>query len=75
MMDKLLPRNEHTLERAVRIVIGLVLLALIFVGPQTWWGLVGLVFLVTGLAGSCPIYSVFGISTCKMKSPPAPHAT
>ena len=56
-------RNEGTLDRAVRIVLGLALLSLVFVGPQTWLGLVGLVPLVTGLAGFCPIYHLLGLRT------------
>lgn len=57
-------RNEHRVDRVVRIALGLVLLSLVFVGPQTYWGLIGFVPLVTGLAGTCPIYSVLGLSTC-----------
>ncbi len=47
-----------------RSVAGLVLLALAFVGPKTWLGLVGIVPLITGLAGYCPLYRVLGIKTC-----------
>jgi hypothetical protein len=68
MSSKLLPRNEHTVERALRVAAGLVLLSLVFVGPHTLWGLVGLVPLLTGLVGSCPIYTLFGISTCAAHS-------
>jgi hypothetical protein len=57
--------NEGTLDRAVRVVIGLALLSLTVVGPRTLWGLVGLVPLGTGLLGVCPVYSILGISTCK----------
>lgn len=64
MLARLLPRNEHTIERAVRVIVGLGLLAIVFVGPQTKWGLIGLLPLVTGLVGSCPIYTVLGVSTC-----------
>ncbi|MDJ1009761.1 MAG: DUF2892 domain-containing protein [Paracoccaceae bacterium] len=56
-------RNEGKLDRALRVIVGLVLLSFVFVGPQTLWGLIGLVPLVTGLVGTCPLYSVFGIST------------
>lgn len=73
MMDKILPRNEHTVERVLRVVAGLVLLSLVFVGPQTYWGLVGIVPLATGLLGSCPLYTLFGVSTCKANLPPKPH--
>jgi hypothetical protein len=58
--------NEGTLDRAVRVVMGLALLSLTVVGPRTLWGLVGLVPLATGLLGVCPVYSILGISTCKV---------
>ncbi|MBK8218349.1 MAG: DUF2892 domain-containing protein [Myxococcales bacterium] len=62
----LLPKNTHVIDRAVRIVLGLVGLTLVFVGPKTWLGLIGLVPLATGLLGSCPLYTLFGIGTCKV---------
>lgn len=68
MASRILPRNEHPVERGLRVLLGLGLLSLVFVGPRTLWGLVGLVPLATGLLGSCPLYTVFGISTC-----PAPR--
>lgn len=67
MLAKILPSNEHLVDRALRIALGLVLLALVFVGPKTAWGWVGLVPLATGLLGSCPLYTLFGISTCAVK--------
>jgi len=66
-MAKLLPTNEHAVERVLRVIIGLGVLALAFVGPKTPWGFLGLVPLATGLLGSCPLYTVFGFSTCSMK--------
>lgn len=60
-------RNEGTLDRAARIILGLILLSLTVVGPQTMWGLIGIIPLLTGLVGSCPLYSIFGISTCPLK--------
>ncbi len=60
-------RNEGMIDRALRVIFGLALLALVFVGPQTPWGWIGLVPLVTGLVGICPLYSVLGINTCPMK--------
>ncbi len=60
-------RNEGTLDRALRVILGLVLIALVFVGPQTPWGWIGLVPLLTGLVGMCPLYSVLGINTCKVR--------
>lgn len=64
MASKFFTRNEHMAERVVRVVLGLALLSIVFVGPQTYWGLVGVVPLATGLLGTCPLYSVFGFSTC-----------
>ena len=59
-------RNEGTIDRTLRIIAGLVLLSLVFVGPQTLWGLIGIVPLATGLIGWCPAYSIFGLNTCPM---------
>jgi len=67
MVAKLFPANEHKVERVLRVALGLVLLSLVFVGPQTPWGLIGIVPLVTGLLGSCPLYTLFGVSTCGMR--------
>jgi hypothetical protein len=61
-------RNEGTIDRVLRVILGLVLISLVFVGPQTVWGWVGVVPLLTGLVGYCPLYSVFGIRTCPMKN-------
>ncbi|MFA5965648.1 MAG: DUF2892 domain-containing protein [Sphingomonas sp.] len=55
--------NEHRLDRALRIVVGLVLLSLVFIGPHTPWGLIGIVPLATGLSGYCPVYQLFGFRT------------
>lgn len=68
MASKLMPRNEGTIDRALRVLIGLVLLSLVFVGPQTLWGLVGVVPLLTGLLGSCPVYTLLGLRTCKLQN-------
>ena len=67
MNNKLLPTNVHNLERILRVIIGLGALALVFVGPQTPFGLLGLIPLATGLIGSFPLYTVFGFSTCSLK--------
>jgi hypothetical protein len=56
--------NEGTVDRAIRIIVGLALISLVFVGPQTPWGWIGLLPLVTGVVGWCPAYSVLGVSTC-----------
>lgn len=57
-------RNEGNLDRALRTIAGLILLSLVFVGPQTPIGWIGLVPLLTGLVGFCPLYRIFGMSTC-----------
>jgi hypothetical protein len=56
--------NEGTLDRAIRIILGVVLLALTVTGPRTMLGLVGVVPLFTGIVGFCPLYRLVGISTC-----------
>ena len=61
-------KNEGTADRVLRVVAGLVLISLVCVGPQTAWGWIGVVPVVTGALGSCPLYSLLGINTCGMKS-------
>ncbi|NOY70883.1 MAG: DUF2892 domain-containing protein [Gammaproteobacteria bacterium] len=55
-----------SLDRGVRIVLGLGLIALVFIGPQSPWGWIGVIPLVTGLIGWCPLYRIFGIRTKKV---------
>ena len=55
-----MPRNEGNVDRALRIILGLVLIAMVFVGPHTPWGWVGIVPLLTGLVGFCPLYRLIG---------------
>lgn len=65
-MGDMLPKNEHPIERGFRVVAGVGLLSLLVVGPVPGWGLAGLIGLVpiaTGVLGSCPIYTVLGVST------------
>lgn len=56
--------NVGRIDRGLRIVVGLVLIALVFVGPKTPWGWLGIVPLATGLLRTCPLYSVIGANTC-----------
>ena len=57
--------NVGTADRIARIVVGLVLLALTVVGPQTLWGLIGVVPLATAFMKFCPLYSLIGVKTCR----------
>ena len=67
----MLIKNVGSVDRILRIVLGLVLLAGFFFWPgeagYRWWMLIGVVPLVTALMGSCPLYSILGLSTCPMK--------
>lgn len=66
-MASLLPTNEHPVERGLRVVLGLGVLSLAFLGPKTPWGWLGLVPLLTGVVGSCPLYTLLGFSTCPVR--------
>ena len=62
--------NEGSIDRALRVVAGLVLLSLFFLYPDApwrYWSLIGLVPIATGLMGWCPLYTVLGLSTCPVK--------
>ena len=59
--------NVGSADRFIRILLGIVLIALVFVGPQTPWGWIGIVPLVTGLLRTCPLYSLIGINSCRVK--------
>lgn len=60
-------KNVGTIDRVLRIVAGLILIALVFVGPQTPWGWVGLIPIATALIGWCPAYRLLGMSTCALE--------
>ncbi len=64
--------NEGTVDRALRVIVGVVLLALFFMGSLGGWGwigaIVGAVMLLTGAVGVCPVYSLLGVSTCPVKN-------
>lgn len=61
--------NVGGIDRTLRIVVGIVVLALFFVleGNARYWALIGFVPLFTGLFRVCPLYSVLGVNTCGMK--------
>jgi hypothetical protein len=58
--------NAGTLDRLIRIVVGIALISLVFVGPRSMLGLIGIVPLVTGLVGFCPLYRLVGLNTCAL---------
>lgn len=67
MLSKIFPVNEHLVERVLRVILGLIGLSLVFVGPKTPLGYFGFIPLLTGLVGSCPLYTLLGFSTCPRK--------
>ncbi|MGC8594280.1 MAG: YgaP family membrane protein [Candidatus Kryptoniota bacterium] len=66
-------KNVGTADRWIRIVIGLVLLSLVFFGPKTAWGWLGLIPLLTAFVGFCPLYLPFKISTRKEEGKSQPQ--
>lgn len=60
-------RNEGNIDRLIRVVFGLAVLALVFAGPKTPLGWIGLVPLLTGIFGFCPAYRLLGINTCGLR--------
>ncbi len=64
--------NIGGIERVIRVVGGLVLVALAATGTVGWWGWLGLLPMATGLSGWCPPYAMLGISTCKVKDSSGP---
>ena len=61
-------QNERSLDRVARVLIGSVLLTLVVAGPHSWLGLLGIVPLLTGLVGFCPLYRLLGVSTRTAKT-------
>jgi O-antigen ligase len=59
--------NVGTTDRIIRVLAGLVLIALTLTGTIGLWGWLGVVPLATGLVGWCPPYALLGISTCKVR--------
>ena len=52
-------------ERVIRVILGLIIVSLVFWGPKSAWGWLGLIPLLTGISGFCPLYKVLGINKCK----------
>lgn len=59
--------NVGGIDRILRILVGLVLIALAATGVIGWWGYIGVMPLATGLFRVCPAYSLLGVSTCPLK--------
>jgi hypothetical protein len=64
-MSHFFVRNEHPIDRILRVGLGIGLLAIAWTGPKTALGYLGLIPLVTGLLGTCPVYSLLGLRTCR----------
>jgi hypothetical protein len=58
-------KNIGFAEKVVRVVLGLAVLSLAFIGPKSPWAYLGIIPLATGLIAWCPAYALFGFSTCK----------
>jgi len=58
--------NEGMLDRGLRVAGGLVLIGLAATGVVGAWGYIGVVPLLTGAVGMCPLYSMLGVNTCQV---------
>lgn len=61
--------NVGTIDRVLRIVVGLVLIGLAATDTVGWWGWIGVVPLLTGVFRFCPAYTLLGINTCPLNKP------
>jgi hypothetical protein len=59
-------KNAGTIDRTVRVIAGIAILSTAFIGPKTMLGYIGIVPILTGALGFCPVYPIFGINTCKL---------
>ena len=59
--------NSGTVDRAIRVIAGLALIMLAYMGTIGAWGYIGVVPLLTGIVGFCPAYTIFGMNTCGSK--------
>ena len=66
-------KNVGSVDRVIRIIVGLALLSLLFIleGNARWWGLIGLGPIMTAAIGYCPPYAWLGINTCAKGDAPA----
>jgi Protein of unknown function (DUF2892) len=58
--------NESSVDRTIRVLVGIAVLSLTVIGPKTMLGLVGVIPLTTGIVGFCPLYRLLGINTCSI---------
>jgi hypothetical protein len=63
--EEIIMKNVGSAERIIRVVLGLVVLSMAFIGPKSSWAYLGIIPLATGLISWCPAYALFGFSTCK----------
>ena len=68
-------KNIHPKERIVRMIVGVILMSLAFLGPANPWFLLGIIPFLTGLFGWCPPYQLLGINTAKLGGPKNNEAT
>jgi predicted RND superfamily exporter protein len=66
--EGIMKQNVGSADKLIRIILGIVILALGFIF-KSWWGIIGIIPLLTGLVGWCGLYTLLGISTCKIKAP------
>jgi len=59
-------QNIGNIDRVIRLIIGVVIVAL-GIYTKTWWGILGIILIFTATIKTCPLYLPFGISTCKTK--------
>jgi len=60
--------NVGGIDKIIRIIIGLALISLVFIGPQTPWGWIGLIPLLTVAFSFCPLYAIIGFKTCSVEN-------
>lgn len=58
-------KNVGTLDKVLRIIVGAGLISIVFIGPQTPWGWIGVIPIVTAFISFCPLYPLLGLSTAK----------
>jgi hypothetical protein len=68
-------KNEGTVDRVLWVIVGLGLLSLLMLEQPIVWGWIGLIPLLTGVAGFCPLYKIIGLSTCPLAAQPSEEAS